>query len=69
MKNHDPVKLAGDLYFIEGFKKISSTSNTRVVLIRKVFNYKYSKRIPVEAAYLEKLSEKELQAFREKEKR
>lgn len=64
-RNHDPVRLVGDLYFIERFKRDSGVDSKPVAVLTKAFNQKYAKKITAEPAYLMQLSESELKQFHE----
>lgn len=67
-RNHDPVRLVGDLYFIERFKRDSGVDSKPVAVLTKAFNQKYAKEITAEPAYLMQLSERELKQFHEETK-
>lgn len=67
-RNHDPVRLVGDLYFVEDIKK-SSNGLKPVAVIKKAFNQRYAKSIPVDIDCLEQLSEGELKSFHTEAKR
>lgn len=68
-RNHAPVRLVGDLYFIEGFKGESGVDSGPVAILIRAFHQKYAKEITVEPAYLMKLSERELKQFHEEAKK
>lgn len=63
-RNHTPVRLVGDLYFIEGFKGDSGVNSEPVAILIRAFHQKYAKEITVEPAYLMRLTERELKQFR-----
>lgn len=42
-RNHAPVRLVGDLYFIKGFKEKSGVDRGPVAILIKAFHQKYAR--------------------------